>query len=441
MPRCWTVVTVPSACLPLLMSCGDEPATDRGRPHVASESCPLKAPADWQRFIERAVEDENWVRTCSAKAHCDEGIAQLMARLQTELLPTFERCARDLADNPPIARCTTRLRRFSSAWIRQHESGSYGFLRRNGAYLAAQTGPDMPAGMMDPPSSLVAALPERANIEEAARINGWPYLTHDSALGGVRTFVTVRDSADRFEQWMLVGLDASMTLVGDGSVLSFIAVQKRDAWGQVLQRVRLHFRDYVVSNAEGSWNLLLPEEHTGKCFACHSSGMRLLIPTLGSVALSSPVAGEKEYGAGVPADYGSQRLAQLNLRLLSYGVPDWNGDIDVADHGPQLGESLGCTSCHNGLKRGVLTVSTDEDTLKRKIVDELSMRAFAPGKEVPDRAAIDLLERAKPGAPPLSRDEQTALDRARAEHRADYQAFIAERFPAWKAWTLEQPCY
>ena len=298
----------------------------------------------------------------------------------------------------------------------------------------------MPAGMMDPPSAITAAFPERARIEEAARVNGWPYLTHDSCLGGIRTFVTVADPDDRFEQWMLVGLDASATLVKDGSILSFIGVQKRDTLGRKLPKVRLHFRDYIVSNAQGSWGLLLPEEHTGKCFACHGSGMRLLIPTHESVVASAPVRGEMGYGAPVPQDFGFQRLSQLNQRLLSYGLPDWNGSIDPADHGPALGESLGCTHCHNGVVRGVLTVSTDEETLKRKIVDELSMRSFGPGKSVPDQEAIALLDRAKTGTPPLSVEEQAALDRARAEHWADYQTFVAERFPVWKAWALAVPC-
>ena len=386
------------------------------------------------------MEDENWVRTCSAKANCGEGIAALMTRVQMDVLDTFDRCALDLADNPPIARCTARLRRFIPAWIRQHERGSYGFVQSNTAYLAGQTETDKPVGMMNPPAALVAALPERAKIEQAARVNGWPYLTHDACLGGIRTFVTVRDSEDLFEQWMLFGLDESATLVGNGSALSFIGVQKRDLRGQRLPKVRLHFRDYVASNTDGSWNLSLPEEHTGKCFACHGSGMRLLIPTHESVVLSEPVAGEKEYGSGAPQDFGFRRLSELNQRLLSYGLPDWNGSIEAADHGPALGESLGCNHCHNGVVRGVLTVSTDEETLKRKMVDELSMRSFVPGRDVPDQTAIALLDRAKTGTPPLSLDEQAALDRARAEHWADYQTFVAERFPSWKAWALTEPC-
>jgi hypothetical protein len=432
-----------SAFLALLGACADDSASHRpthaAHRHVASESCPLKTPADWRRFVETTVEDESWVKTCSIKAVCDEGITALMARVQTDVIDLFDRCVRDLADNPPIARCTAPLRRFVPAWVRQHAVGSYGFVQNNRAYLAAQTGPDTPPGMMDPPAAIVAALPERAKIEQTARVQGWPYLTHDSCFGEIRTFVTVADPDDRFEQWMLVGLDAAATLVEDGSILSFIGVQKRDTLGQKLERVRLHFRDYSVSSG-GSWSLVLPQEHTGKCFACHGSGMRLLIPTHGTVVASAPVRGEPGYGTDGPADFGFQRLSELNRRLLSYGLPDWNGSVEPADHGPPLGESLGCTACHNGLVRGVLTVFTDEETLKRKIVDELSMRSSGPGKSVPDETAIALLDRERTGAPALSLPEQAALDRARAEHLADYQAFVAERFPAWKAWALSERC-
>jgi hypothetical protein len=429
-----------SSCLALLISCGADPPHPVDRRHVASEACPLKTPADWQRFIERTVENQAWVTTCSVKPDCDGAVVALMASLQTDVLDTLTRCAVDLADNPPIASCTARLRRFIPAWVRQHARGSYGFNQENAEYLAAQTSSETPSAMMNPPAAIIRALPERALVEQAARDNGWPYLTHDGCLGGTRTFVTVADPEDRFEQWMLVGLDADRKLVGDGSIMSFIGVQKRDARGKKLAKVRLHFRDYVVANLQGSWQLLLPREHTGKCFGCHQSGMRLLVPTHGSVTESAPVVGESEYGKGVPPDFGFQRLAELNQRLLSYGLPDWNGSIDPTDFGPALGASLGCTSCHNGVLRGVLTVATDEETLKRKIVDELSMRSSAPGKEVPNRRAIGLLDRSKAGNPPLSVAEQAELDQARAEHSADYEAFVAQRFPTWKAWALAEPC-
>jgi hypothetical protein len=425
----------------LLVACGSADRGEAPRPHVASASCPLKTPSDWQHFLEAAVEDETWVTTCSDHGNCAELVGAFSARLEKSLLDVLALCESDVADNPPIASCTANLRRFVPAWLRQHAPDSYGFRPDNGSYLAAQTGPDVPGGMMNPPEAYLAALPERAALEEAARTNGWPYLTHDSGLGGVRTFVTVADPARRFDQWMVVGLDPTASFVPTPAIMSFISVQKKDRAGNDLEKVRIHFRDYVVSNTEGAFKLELPETFAGKCYACHTSGMRLLIPTRESVAASAPVRGEAGYGvAGVDPDFGLERLSSLNQRLLSYGLPDWNGTIDAADHGPPLGKTLGCTECHNGANRGVLTVSTSEGMLRQKVVDQLSMRAPGIDKSVPDEPAMALLVREKTGDPPLSATEQAALARARSEHWADYQAIVAERFPAWKAWVLDERC-
>jgi len=400
----------------LLLSCGGGSIGNDAAPpaqHVASASCPLKTTADWQRFLETMSQDESWVETCSDLSNCDELLGVFSKHVQADVLDVLGLCASDLAENPLIARCTANFRRFVPAWMHQHVDDSYGFRQNNATYLGAQTGPDAPIGMMVPPAELLASLRDRATIEETARKNHWPYLTHDSCLGGVRTFVTVADPASRFDQWMLVGLDENAN-VPSPAIMSFIAVQKTDLGGRQLPGVRLHFRDYLATEIDGSWRVDLPVTWGGKCYACHGSGMRLLIPGAES--------------------------ADLNGRLLSYGLPDWNGTLDPADHGPPLGKALGCTGCHDGVQRGVLTVSTSEGMLRQKIVDQLSMRGLRNGAKVPDEAAMALLEREKTGNPPLSLAEKTELDRARAEHLADYQALVASRFPAWRDWVLDRQC-
>lgn len=403
--------------------------------HVASQTCPLKTPAAWRSFMTSAVDDESWVKTCSAEGNCD-ALDGFTNHVRRDVVGVLASCAADIAENPRIERCTARLRRFVPAWLRQHDTGSYGFTEENSAYLAAQTAPDRPAGMMEPPPAIVAALPDRHGIEEAARVNGWPFLTHDSCFGDVRTFVTVADPKHRFDQWFLVRYDRTASRVPENSVVSFIAVQKKDATGRDLPRVRLHFRDYIAWNAGSSWRLALPEVHDGKCYACHPSGMRLLVPTHGTVAASAPVNGESAYADGnVPVDFGYRRLSELNARLLAYGLPDWTSAVDPSDAGPPLGDSLGCTACHDGATRGILSVYTDVGTFRRKIVDELAMQSYAPGKEVPDEAAMSLLDRE-----PRTPAESAALARARSAHLADYQAFMASRLPTWRAWVLGNPC-
>jgi hypothetical protein len=424
-----------------LFACGGRTLDDvpSAKPHVASNACPLKTPAGWQRFLETTVDDETWVETCSDLSNCTELLGEFARHVQADVVDVLDACAPDLADNPPVAQCTAHLRRFVPTWIRQHSTGSYGFRQDNATYVANQVGPDRPAGMMTPPAALLAALPGRAAMEEAARTNGWPYVTHDSALGGVRTLVTVADPEHRFDQWMVVGLDGS-DAVASPAILSFIAIQKKEANGQDLERWRLHFRDYQLEETAAGWKVGYPEAYDGKCYACHGSGMRMLIPTRSTVASSAPVRGEAGFGQPTEDDFGLRRLASLNQRLLSYGLLDWNGTLVPEDHGPALGRDLGCTSCHDGVFRGVLTVSTSEGMLRQKVVDQLSMRSPLDGKAVPDEAAMALLERERTGDPPLSPHERAELDRARSDHMAEYVALVASRFPTWKAWILDEPC-
>src|SRR5689334_17738141 len=115
--------------------------------------------------------------------------------------------------------------------------------------------------MMRPPPELVAALPLRKDLEIAARKNGWKYLTHDSALEGVRTFVFIPDREGRFDQWMLLNFQKKeQPSVNDVTPMSFLAVQKKDASGRALARVRLHFRDYNMNPSPAGWGLTLLED-------------------------------------------------------------------------------------------------------------------------------------------------------------------------------------
>jgi hypothetical protein len=384
------------------------------RPYVASESCPLKSPAEWDAFLRVTVEDENWVRTCSDLQNCDTLVGEFRARVLASVVPVFEQCSADVTRNSGVERCTERLRRYVPTWLAQHRDDSYGFRQDNRTYFEGHTASGVPPGLMDPPRALLDALPDRVSFEAVARANGWPYVTHDSCLGGVRTFVTVPDPAGRFDQWMLAGLDPTGTTYENPAILSFIGVQKQDSNGVALERVRLHFRDYVVNAGGEGTTLELPPGFGGKCYACHGSGLRQLI--------EGPEA------------------AALNARMLEYGPVDWNGTIEPDDHGPRLGESLGCTECHNGDDRGVLTVSTSEGMLWQKVVGQLSMRSPRNGQRVPDEGAMALLAREQSGDNPLTAHEVLALEQARAEHLADYEVLVAERYPAWRSWVLERPC-
>ncbi len=427
-----------------LLLCGCGEASSSSEPvapaHVASADCPLKVPADWQAFLETLVDDQHWVMTCSDLQDCGPRLGDFLAHVESNVASVLARCSVDLERNPAIAACTEHLRRYLPAFVEQHQTGSYGFRQPNVEYFTAQAAPNVPAGMMDPPSALFAALPTRAAVEAAARDQGMVYLTHDSCLGGVRTFVHVVDSQGRFEQWLLFGMENDASAVSDPTIVSFIAVQKTDAGGVPLPKPRLHFRDYLAASGASGWTLSLPDGFEGKCYGCHTSGLRALVPSLASITESAPVRGEPGFGVDPPPDFGAERLAALNDRLVAGGPPDWNDTIRPADHGPVLGATLGCTECHDGRTRGTLSVSSSEGTLRQKMVGQLSMRSYADGVSVPDERAMELLAREQSGDPPLGPEEASELAAARAQHQADYDAFVAARFPDWKAWMLERSC-
>jgi hypothetical protein len=348
----------------------------------------------------------------------------------------LERCGGFISHHQGIATCTKNLRDFTPAWMRQHDATSYGFAIDNHAYLHAQETADKPAGMMRPPAVLVAALPLRQRVEAAARQHGYRYLTHDSALSGARTFLLIPDEEGRFDQWMLFNFtDDQQPEVTAGTPISFIAVQKKDATGRTLGRIRLHFRDYTMTPADGGTRLTLIEDNNGKCYACHASGMRELIPRRTPILDARPVRGDPSYGRGGgagPDGFAYERLMEFNARIRSYGLPDWDGTVTPAHHGPALGAEQGCTQCHDGQDRGVLTVSTSLPQIRRKMYTELSMP--------PGGGLLPLLEKSEMARPSLSPGERRTIEEALTAHDALERAFDASRAPAFRRWLLEAPC-
>lgn len=399
---------------------------------TAPTDCPLRTEAQWQSFLERYADNEKWVETCE-DAGCDEQYSDFV---KNNVQRVLESCAGFIAQHEGIKQCTANYRRFVPAWIRQHDGESYGFDVPNSAYLADQEAPDKPKEMMKVPDALVQALPDRKNVEEAARKNGYKYLTHDSAIDGLRTFVLVSDPKGRFDQWLLLNLQAGKESAASTTMpLSVIAVQKKDAKGTALPKVRLHFRDYDIGRTGDRFELHANEEGNGKCYACHASGVRQLIPRRTPVLEGKPARGETgfdEAGTSAPADFAFSRLVEFNQRLRSYGQPDWDGKINPGDHGPALGRAQGCVDCHDGKSRGVLNISTSTVQLEKKIHTELSMP--------PDTPFQNLLERHQMKNPNLLPEEEKALKKAFATNETLMNDYMDSRLPELKRWLLETPC-
>lgn len=400
-------------------------ANERGTPR----SCPLKTPADWQAFLERSVENPKWVGTCE-DGPCDHDFVE---HVEDDVDRTLELCRPVIAVSPSIASCTENLRTFLPAWLRQHDSESYGFNVDNETYFSGQESADKPHGMMTIPSAIVAALPDQERVQQAARTNGWKYLTHDSALTGVRTFILVQDPADRFDQWILLNLSGKGDKsIGKGMPVSIVSVQKRTAAGELLDQVRIHFRDYEVKLGYPTPRLTVNETGNGKCYSCHASGMRQLIPRITHVLEALPVKGEPWFNRQPPSDFAYRRLAEFNKTIRRYGTNDWDGMIQPEAFGPALGESQGCVSCHNGESRGILTVATSAAQLRRKFVTELSMP--------PSDGMIRMLERSEMANPPLNPTEKRQFEQAVHGNQALAAEFIASRFPELKRWLLRTSC-
>jgi hypothetical protein len=399
-----------------------------------AEICPYQTPEEWQQFLERYAGNEKWVDTCE-DATCDSEFFQFV---KENIQETFDNCKGFIGRNPKVAACTKNLKRFTVAWMQQHDSVGYGFTVDNHTYLTSQDAPDKPPGMMKPPEAIIAALPSLSKVEKAARDEGLKYLTHDSALDGSRTFVLISDPKGRFDQWMLLNLQENQQL-NDHTPLSILVVQKKDARGRKLRKIRLHFRDYTITQKKKKkgYTLSLNENANGKCYSCHPSGVRQLIARRTPILAARPVKGDPGYAdsdevSNDPPDFAYERLLEFNRRLRAYGTPDWDGMVIPEDHGPPLGKAQGCTDCHSTGTRSALNLSTSHIQLNQKLLLELSMP--------PDTTLPQLLEKKEMRSAELTPEEKRALGKAYSVHEDLTADFESSRLPALKGWLLETSC-
>ena len=402
---------------------------------ASTDACPMSTASEWQAFLEKSASRRGWVETCEDSS-CDP---RFRRKVQLEVQDVLARCQTRINQNTQLRLCTERLRNFLPTWFRQHDDTSYGFNVDNHAYLTNQEADDRPEGMMRIPPEIVGALPDQHKVQEAARQNGWKFLTHDSALAGVRTFVVIQDPAGRFDQWMLLNLKKSSdrtiaSKVALNMPVSLLSVQKKTRSGTPLDRVQLHFRDYSMAEIECKIKLEVNETGNGKCYSCHSNGMRQLISARTPTLEALPVRGEPLFGEQPPKEFAYWRLVEFNKLIRHYGTNDWYGMINKVDElGPMLGPRFNCVACHNGQSRAPITVFTSPAQLRKKLVDELSMP--------PDPQAASWLERVTTKNPQLSAQEAEQLVAAKNYHKTLFRDFMATRSPALHDWLLERSCF
>ncbi|MCX6109870.1 MAG: hypothetical protein NTZ90_09755 [Proteobacteria bacterium] len=449
--RAWLVKLSSSglalACLTLMSSCAkdslplkrkavraeliEQPQKDQGAADINQQSCSMQSHTQWQHFLDAYAHDDRWGKTC--EQDCDAEYAQFV---QQRIQNTFTTCADVLHADPVLTKCTANFRGFVSSWLQLHAANSYGFNLSNDQYHQSQEATDKPPGMMTVPSEIIAALPERSQVEHVARRQGWKYLTHVSAIRGTRTMIYIPDSSSQFDRWLLINYEHDPDRVDAHSEVAFLAVQKQSRSGQKLSRFPLRFRDYHVSQSSEGYQLSLSRNFSGKCFACHPSGVRPLIDIITPQTSAKPVSGESDFNqddaAPAPAGFARRRLDEFNAILASYGLPDWEGMIAPETLGPALGGAQGCTNCHDGKRRGALSIVTSWPHIEQKIASELSMP--------PQRALTRLVEKKL-----MHPDEFHAADAATLAAGIELQtqtqrAFAAERLPALVAWLTEHRC-
>ena len=393
-------------------------------------ACPFRTAADWQAFLEKTAERPDWETTCDDDG-CNESTYQ---SIKTNVDGVFSSCAGLLDDNPPLSACVDRMRRFTTAWLSQHDLDSYGFSTNNATYFAAATSNDAPDGMVDPPPALLGAMPRLDDVIAASESRGFPYVVQASCLGNERLYVLSKDPLGRFDQWTLMNIVSGTN--GPPLVhgrVSLLAIQKETREGMALPALRVHFRDLLVQpSPSGSYTATSDSGDNAKCYSCHPSGARTLIGVRTPSLAARPVLGELGYGSNGGPDFPFTRLTQLNDRIKSYGLADWQGTIDVAAFGPALGTSEGCTACHDGVTRGPLTVATSRKQLAARTVTELAMP--------PAMGPTSLVERETMNDPALDPNEVTALAAARAHGSTLVMGLEAERQPALEAYLLETRC-
>ncbi|MEK7690055.1 MAG: hypothetical protein AAB425_03445, partial [Bdellovibrionota bacterium] len=195
-------------------------------------------------------------------------------------------------------------------------------------------------------------------------------LPNPPALSFGRLLIVAR--GPDFDRWMLFTVPEKRgKKVSKEHLIDFIGVEKTqviDGSIQKREKPLLHFVEYWRDRKGGN---PVYRKQLASCYKCHPSGMRDIVPAIGSV---------DEAGATLAKD--------LNREMRRYGGFDLGGAFDPADYGPPMGDAQSCTKCHDGKPghRGILNAAhlgeRSRHQIYFKMVHDLSMPPGAAGQEV-----------------------------------------------------------
>ena len=263
----------------------------------------------------------------------------------------------------------------------------------------------------------------KALTDEVEKVPGAGWIKFSSTSvdndrdGAARILIRLVDGEARFEQWLQIAISDSTGKLGRN--VDFLAVQRVSDPASPLKgdRPMIAFRGFsrtangFVLEGRGS----NPPGDLSKCYSCHSSGVRAIIPApAGTTAAGGGVA-VKPVGTIPPS--GADNITELSQKSGLADVAPHG--YTVAQNGPPLGPSqradrdqfvakglaarpgraavpgcaaslsqarrdaivanMDCQQCHDGeTDRGVLNAGTSLRTLQHKVVEN-TVAPMPPG--------------------------------------------------------------
>jgi hypothetical protein len=258
-----------------------------------------------------------------------------------DILTVFQECGIEMYVQG-FDECMKDLRKYVFAQVpkvRERSNSSYFFLQTYDEYLSAQ-----PKELMKLPVELADLAP--AAWGAVAAKMGWEYVDFVSQTDRKRRIV-ILNRGEKSDRWILA--------VPESRIVDIIALENRE---------KIHFREFEdqgkAPKGVDRYSIKGGGTPAGACFVCHLSGIRKIIPEPGTVRDSLGKS-------------GLLSLTKINSFISAYDLPDWHGSIDQKSHGPPMGKSVGCTSCHEGTIRGILNRSTNRATIELKVMKDKSM--------------------------------------------------------------------
>jgi hypothetical protein len=157
---------------------------------------------------------------------------------------------------------------------------------------------------------------------------------------------------NQYDQWIQFTMPEKRN--NKESMINLITVNKKNK--------NIYFMQYWYNREK---NKLEKNTHVSRCYSCHQSGLRKIIPEPASLK-------QKDI----------KKLNEFNKRIANYGKVNWFNSIKISNIGPALGSKIGCTQCHveenktsikNNNTRGALNAFSDINQIKYKMLNEYSM--------------------------------------------------------------------